>query len=136
MTRSELKDYILNSVVGPYDLNNMEIYTPVSLYNATIWLADIANDQAAADLPEDERMPGDVAPSALMEVWNDICLEKIRSVVDCPEVPVESIFYGKKTGDVIIIQRYGHDDYGAVWYDTYSVRGSLRDIMEEVKEEI
>ena len=55
-----------------------------------------------------------------------------------------SILTGK-SGDLIVIDFYGPDDFGAWWTDeshlyddTYgsSVRGSLTDILEELKDEI
>ena len=133
ISRSELKTRILNDVLSPYAETD---FTPISLYEATTWLADIWRDQDLSDIPEDKQIPHDTIPAVFMEVWNEICLGHVRSEMSCDEVPVVSAFIGRKTGDIILIQRYGDDDYGAVWYDTYSVRGPLLDIMREVKEEL
>lgn len=54
----------------------------------------------------------------------------------------ETTFVGR-SGDSVVITRYGQDDYGA-WFtddttkDTHgsSVRGSLLDILEEVRDEV
>ena len=51
-------------------------------------------------------------------------------------VTLESKFEGKHTGCTIRIQRYGQDDYSASWDDDYSVRGTMKQIMDEIKEEI
>ena len=47
----------------------------------------------------------------------------------------ECRFIGR-SGSVITIDRYGTDDYSAAWDDTYSVRGNLAGILEELKGEI
>lgn len=50
-----------------------------------------------------------------------------------------------KSGDLIVIDFYGPDDFGAWWTDEnhlrddtygYSVRGTLEGILEELKDEI
>lgn len=46
----------------------------------------------------------------------------------------ECRFIGK-SGSIITIDRYGVDDYSAAWDDTYSVRGSFLDILDELKGE-
>ena len=134
MNRKELKKLILESCIGPWNPDNND-YNPISVTEAKTRLKEIFKDQENADLDPSERIPQDTAPVAFMEVWNEICVDQIRRKIHCEEVPVESAFIGR-SGSVILIQRYGPDDYGAIWYDTYSVRGSLKDIMEEVKEEI
>ena len=40
------------------------------------------------------------------------------------------------SGSVITIDRYGQNDYSAVWDDTYSVRGTFTQIIDELKGEI
>lgn len=49
--------------------------------------------------------------------------------------PIESIFKGK-SGAIIIIYRFGHNDYCAVWNDEFSVRGTFHQILEEIKQEV
>jgi hypothetical protein len=132
ISRSELKSRILSDVLCPYE----EIdYTPISLYDATIWLADIWRDQNLSDIPEDKRIPHDTIPAVFMDVWNEICLDRIRSEAASDGVPVVSAFISKH-GIPVIIQQYGTDDYCAVWYDSCSVRGTLLDIIRELKDEI
>ena len=46
----------------------------------------------------------------------------------------ECRFIGK-SGAVITIDRYGVDDYSAAWDETYSVRGTFLQILEELKGE-
>lgn len=50
-----------------------------------------------------------------------------------------------KYGDLIVITIYGPDDFSAWWTDTahlecesygYSVRGTLKDILDEMKDDI
>lgn len=52
------------------------------------------------------------------------------------EPTLETTFIGKKSGCCITIHRHGPDDYEADWEDDFSVRGTLKDIMNEVKEEL
>ena len=56
----------------------------------------------------------------------------------------ETILEGK-SGSLIVINRYGIDDYSAAWTDRdhlydesfgYSVRGTLKDILDEMKDDI
>ena len=49
-------------------------------------------------------------------------------------ITIESTFAGK-SGKTIIIFRHGLDDY-SVYIDGSSVRGTLLDIMEEIKSEL
>ena len=132
MTRTELKPLVENQCI---DLGGNNVFRIITEEEARAWLTDIFADQESAGLPLEERIPADTTPAAFMEVWNAICVEEIRSRIHCDEVPVESAFIGK-SGQIILIQRYGPDDYGALWYNTYGVRGTLKDIMEEVKGEI
>lgn len=53
----------------------------------------------------------------------------------CDPDTFECRFTGKSGAD-IIVDRYGQDDYSASWDDSYSVRGTFAQIMEELKEEI
>lgn len=48
---------------------------------------------------------------------------------------VETVFTGK-SGSCITIQRWGIDDYSADWDESSSVRGTLAQILEEIKTEI
>ena len=50
------------------------------------------------------------------------------------EVTTETTFTGK-SGETIIIQRYGRDDYAGV-IGEYSVRGTLLQVLQEIAEEI
>lgn len=50
--------------------------------------------------------------------------------------PTVETTFTTKAGDVITIQRYGVDDYDATWDDTFSVRGTLLQVMQELKKEI
>lgn len=54
----------------------------------------------------------------------------------------EATFRGKRTGLLITVTKYGADDYSAWWHDKdatetdgYSVRGTMRQIMNEMKGE-
>ena len=132
ITRYELKSRILSDVMSTYAETD---FTPISLYDATIWLADLWRDQEQAGVPEEKRIPHDTIPAVFMDVWNEICLDRIRSEAASDGVPVVSAFISKH-GVPIIIQQYGTDDYCAVWYDSCSVRGSLLDIIRELKDEI
>lgn len=58
-------------------------------------------------------------------------------------ITIEKIFTGK-SGATIVITRYGENDYSAWWTDEdhlndetfgYSVRGSLNDVVAELKDE-
>ena len=51
-------------------------------------------------------------------------------------MPTVETTFTTKAGDVITIQRYGVDDYDATWDDTFSVRGTLLQVMQELKKEI
>lgn len=133
MTLPELKKLIESACIDPFQYND---FTPISISQAKAWLQDIFKDQESSDLEPSERIPLNIKPEIFMYVWNDICVEHIRAKVSCPEVPVIGAFIGKKSYQIILIQQYGDDDYGAVWYDTYSVRGTLKDIVEEVKDEL
>lgn len=79
--------------------------------------------------------------------------ERIMNIIDIVPVDMtdalnlgdEVTFTGKKTGLMITITRYGQDDYCAWWRDEseinketagYSVRGTLLDIVSEIKEEV
>lgn len=52
-----------------------------------------------------------------------------------PLPTIESVFVGK-SGCRITIQRWGVDDYSAEWDESSSVRGTLAQILEEIKTEI
>ena len=62
--------------------------------------------------------------------------------VDLDDIDPETIdpatfecrFVGR-SGSVITIDRYGHDDYSAAWDESYSVRGTFAEIVEELKGE-
>ena len=58
-----------------------------------------------------------------------------RPCIEGNDGTMESVFTGK-SGSRIIIWRFGWNDYGAAWGDAYSVRGTLQQIMDEVKEEL
>ena len=55
----------------------------------------------------------------------------------------EATFRGKKSGQLITVTRYGNNDYSAWWHDSesssetegYSVRGTMWQIMDEMKGE-
>lgn len=55
----------------------------------------------------------------------------------------EATFRGRKSGQLITVTKYGEDDYSAWWHDSenssetegYSVRGTMWDIMREMKGE-
>lgn len=54
----------------------------------------------------------------------------------------EATFRGKKSGQLITVTKYGEDDYSAWWHDEnanetdgYSVRGTMWQIMDEMKGE-
>ena len=55
----------------------------------------------------------------------------------------EATFRGKKSGQLITVTKYGEDDYSAWWHDDekdnetegYSVRGTMWQIMDEMKGE-
>lgn len=55
----------------------------------------------------------------------------------------EATFRGRKSGQLITVTEYGEDDYSAWWHDSedspetegYSVRGTMWQIMDEMKGE-
>ena len=50
---------------------------------------------------------------------------------------IEKVFIGKRTRDLIVIIRYGRDDYCAYWRKgECSERGSLLEILNMIKEDI
>lgn len=51
------------------------------------------------------------------------------------DATLESVFIGK-SGSRILLWRFGWNDYSASWGDEYSVRGTLQQVLEELKEEI
>ena len=51
-------------------------------------------------------------------------------------MPTVEATFTTRAGDVITIQRYGVDYYDATWDDTFSVRGTLLQVMQELKSEI
>ena len=51
-----------------------------------------------------------------------------------PDTTIENIFKGK-SGCIITIYRHGQNDYCACWDDSYSVRGTFIQILEELKGE-
>lgn len=57
--------------------------------------------------------------------------EQLRSVV---EETLETVFTGK-SGYQISIWRHGLNDFAAAWGDDYSVRGTLLQVLEELKGE-
>ena len=50
-------------------------------------------------------------------------------------ITIEKVFRGKR-GDLIMIQRYGMNDYCAVFGAEFSVRGTLIQILREIQNEI
>ena len=58
-----------------------------------------------------------------------------QSCIEGNDATLESVFTGK-SGTRISIWRHGWNDYGACWEDEYSVRGTLEQILEELKEEL
>ena len=51
------------------------------------------------------------------------------------DATMESVFVGK-SGYKIILWRYGWNDYSASWEDSCSVRGTLQQVLEELKGEL
>ena len=55
----------------------------------------------------------------------------------------EATYRGRKSGQLITVTKYGENDYSAWWHDSenssetegYSVRGTMWDIMREMKGE-
>lgn len=58
-----------------------------------------------------------------------------RPCIEMNDATLESVFTGK-SGSHITVWRFGWNDYGAAWDDTFSVRGTLQQILEELKEEV
>ena len=56
-------------------------------------------------------------------------------IYNTADATIETIFIGK-SGSVITIYRHGQNDYCALWNDEFSVRGTLRQILDELKEEL
>ena len=51
------------------------------------------------------------------------------------DATLESVFTGK-SGAKISVWRFGWNDYSATWGDTYSVRGTFAQVMDELKGEM
>ena len=96
------------------------------------------------------RNPSGTKPSFKADVWIDIpgmklgymCGERYTIPSNNPD---EATFVGKKTGQLITVTRNGKDDYEAWWRDEseadketagYSVRGTMLQIIDELKGEI
>lgn len=72
MTKAELTAKILDAITDPWNDCDADIATCdyINLTEATSYLADIRRDEDSADLEPDERLPEEVTPSMLMEVFN------------------------------------------------------------------
>ena len=79
-------------------------------------------------------------PGMKIGVWNNTN-KHLRFVGNLEE----ATFIGKKSGQLITVHKYGHDDYSAWWRDAsernmenrgFSVRGTAKEIIEELEGEI
>ena len=78
MTKAELIERIVDAMIDPWT-DNPEDYldaTPTDLEYAKVMLRDICDNEDAAELEPDERLPEEVTPALVMEAYN--CLIRAR----------------------------------------------------------
>ena len=78
MNKAELYERIVDALIDPWT-DNADDYlaaTPIDLEYAHVMLKDLRDNEDAADLEPDERLPEDTTPEQVMEAYN--CLVRAR----------------------------------------------------------
>lgn len=94
MTKAELTTAILGNIRSPWDsCTDAEIATidPLSIEDATKYLAELRQNEDAADLEPDERLPKEVTPDLFMEVFNCEIRRCRHSIETAKEKNVENM---------------------------------------------
>ena len=100
----------------------------------TEWLAEVAPYTVSGCITLMEENHGLMCGYCRYQYENGNFLRQEGEIVyDLPATETE--FTGK-SGSQIVIQRWGHDDYEADWDESYSVRGTLKQILDEIKNEL